>query len=241
MATFEGDSLRLREGLAFGSQEEIHRFLAQLVGRETITNATYFGFDIPVGGIRRDYLFTTYPETWASHYFAHQYQDIDPVIRHGMSGLLPFDWQNAPRNSAAIQRFFGEATEFGIGERGLSVPIRGASGDRALFSITSSLSRGEWRLFKREAVGSLILLAYQFHLAVLQHEKADTLLHRPLLSPREIEVLKWAAEGKTVWATSVILGLSEKTVRFYLANAAVKLNATNKTQAVAAALRLSLL
>ena len=56
------------------------------------------------------------------------------------------------------------------------------------------------------------------------------------LTPREREILKWAAEGKTSWEISVILDLSERTVKFHLIEASRKLNAVNRTAAVAKAL-----
>jgi LuxR family quorum sensing-dependent transcriptional regulator len=56
------------------------------------------------------------------------------------------------------------------------------------------------------------------------------------LTPREREILRWAADGKTAWETSVILDLSERTVKFHLIEASRKLNAVNRTSAVAKAL-----
>lgn len=53
------------------------------------------------------------------------------------------------------------------------------------------------------------------------------------LTPREKEVLLWAARGKTSWETAVLLDLSEKTVKFYLGNARNRLAVQNKTHAVA--------
>ncbi|MFP7675522.1 helix-turn-helix transcriptional regulator [Marivita sp. S0852] len=53
------------------------------------------------------------------------------------------------------------------------------------------------------------------------------------LTPREKEVLQWAARGKTSWETAVLLDLSEKTVKFYLSNARKRLAVQNKTHAVA--------
>lgn len=241
MATFKDDTLRLEEGLSFSALDEARSFLHELVGRETITNATYFGLSLPWADQKEGCLITTYPQAWAEHYFARSYHTIDPVISLGMAGILPFDWDQTPQGSQRIRDFFSEAAEFGVGRRGVSVPIRGAVGDRALFSVTSSLTASEWRLFKREALGDLMMVAFQFHQAVIQHKRFGGVPSRPQLAPRELEVLKWAAAGKSIWDTSVILGLSERTVQFYLRNAATKLNATNKTQAVAEALRLSLL
>src|SRR5262245_24315384 len=58
-----------------------------------------------------------------------------------------------------------------------------------------------------------------------------------LLSARELDCLKWTAEGKTAWEASVILGISERTVRFHLYAAREKLKCATTTQAVAKAVR----
>lgn len=57
------------------------------------------------------------------------------------------------------------------------------------------------------------------------------------LTTRERDVLTWVAEGKSDWEIGVILGLSESTVRFHVDNARRKLNAANRTHAVARFLR----
>lgn len=53
------------------------------------------------------------------------------------------------------------------------------------------------------------------------------------LTPREREVLIWAARGKTAWETAKLLELSERTVKAYISSACVSLGAQNKTHAVA--------
>jgi len=53
------------------------------------------------------------------------------------------------------------------------------------------------------------------------------------LTPRELEALLWAARGKSVGETAQLLGLSERTVKFFIQRACAKLNAQNKTNAVA--------
>jgi LuxR family quorum sensing-dependent transcriptional regulator len=61
------------------------------------------------------------------------------------------------------------------------------------------------------------------------------------LSTREREVLQWAAEGKTEWEIGTILGLSEHTADKFIRSARSKLNAENRTHAVARAMRLGLI
>lgn len=57
-----------------------------------------------------------------------------------------------------------------------------------------------------------------------------------LLRFRERECLFWASLGKTAWETSVILGISRRTIEFHLANAIRKLGAANKHHATMIAL-----
>ena len=59
----------------------------------------------------------------------------------------------------------------------------------------------------------------------------------PKFTVREKETLKWAYEGKTAWEIGIILSISERTVKFHLNNIYQKLNVTNRSQAVAKAIR----
>ncbi len=55
----------------------------------------------------------------------------------------------------------------------------------------------------------------------------------PALTPRERDCLVLVAEGRSDWKISVLLRVSEATVRFHLNNARKKLGAVNRAQAVA--------
>ncbi len=63
----------------------------------------------------------------------------------------------------------------------------------------------------------------------------------PQLSTREINCLEWTAKGKTSWEISIILGISESTVVYHIRNSIAKLHAANRTQAVAIAVKKSLI
>jgi LuxR family quorum-sensing system transcriptional regulator SinR len=55
------------------------------------------------------------------------------------------------------------------------------------------------------------------------------------LTRRERETLAWIAAGKSYWEAAVILGISERTIRHFMANARMKLDVVNNAQAVAEA------
>jgi DNA-binding CsgD family transcriptional regulator len=57
------------------------------------------------------------------------------------------------------------------------------------------------------------------------------------LTPREREVLSWVAEGKTAWEIGEILNIAKRTVDEHIKNTCRKLDAVNRPQAVAIAVR----
>jgi len=57
------------------------------------------------------------------------------------------------------------------------------------------------------------------------------------LTQRERECLAWAARGKSMEATGMILGVTPRAVKFHLDNARANLGAESLPQAVAIALR----
>lgn len=61
------------------------------------------------------------------------------------------------------------------------------------------------------------------------------------LSKKELEILSWARQGKTVWEISVIQAVSPSTVKFHLGRIYAKLQVSNRAQAVGVALKRGLL
>jgi DNA-binding CsgD family transcriptional regulator len=62
-----------------------------------------------------------------------------------------------------------------------------------------------------------------------------------VLSARELEVLRWTAQGKTSIEIGSILTLSDHTINAYMNTAMKKLDCVNRTQLVAKAIRLKLI
>jgi LuxR family transcriptional regulator len=56
------------------------------------------------------------------------------------------------------------------------------------------------------------------------------------LTPKELEILKWAREGKTAWEIGLIKEVSEATVKHHFKSIYAKLGVTNRAQAVGEAL-----
>lgn len=116
----------------------------------------------------------------------------------------------------------------------------GRTGETAWFGLTLAKDTPEPESAFNSAVSGLRSLAQNFHTRILRlhnvaHAEAKT------MSIRELDCLKWTAAGKTAWEASIIMGISERTVRFHLNAAREKLGCATTTQAVAKAVSQSLI
>jgi DNA-binding CsgD family transcriptional regulator len=107
--------------------------------------------------------------------------------------------------------------------RGGETAILGFSYDPALCDPESD---------EAPSLAELKILGEYFHNHMLRRNGIDT-AEALVVSARELDCLRWIAAGKSAWESSVILGISERTVRFHLNSAREKLNCTTTTQAVA--------
>jgi LuxR family transcriptional regulator, quorum-sensing system regulator BjaR1 len=179
-----------------------------------------------------------WPDEWAARYREHNYVHNDPVIRQVRRATRPFMWAEAPigAHDTVAKNIMNEATDFGLVD-GFAVPIYTTHGFQAIVTFGAS----ELQLDKSEqaALHLVAIYAHQAIRSLLPNSGKDNSYWKleKQLSLREIECLKWIAAGKTAYEISVITGISDRTVEHYIANSMRKLNATNRAQAVAEALR----
>jgi len=196
-----------------------------------------------VRGLTKDghFLRLTYSDDWISRYFAEDYFKVDPVVEEGTRAFMPFSWTDLDWSARRRREFSEDATGHSVGISGMSVPIRGPDGQHALFSVSASENPQEWDKLMQSEKHDLHLIAHHVHHAMIKAESAGAPIEIVKLSTRERDVLQWAAVGKTTDETASILGIAERTVRVYLDTARHKLNAGNRTHAVARALCLGLI
>jgi DNA-binding CsgD family transcriptional regulator len=219
---------------------DLERLFTHLAIQYGLSSIAYLATGVGRGkDLREPIVVTTYSPAWIERYKAQDYVAIDPVVQMGMRRILPVDWSDFRLLGQQIHNFFGEATEFGVGRQGLSIPVHGRYGDRGLFSVTCDLGDRAWRNERRIYMRDFQVLAVHLHAMLLRLEVGQ--IEAIPLSPRERECLRWIAEGKTAWECAVILGLSVNTVRCYLESARYKLAATSNTHAVAKAIKADLL
>jgi LuxR family quorum-sensing system transcriptional regulator SolR len=183
-------------------------------------------------------IFNTYPTAWWDLYQRKGYLQIDPTVRHGLISNTPILW-NA-ETFASAPEMWEDAQAHGL-RHGWAQPAQDLRGTTGMIS----LSRSEQTLNKSELEfnGTRMQQVTQMLLVGITDFVLPKLLPESLakLTPREKEVLRWTADGKTSYEIGRILIISIATVNFHINNAISKLDATNKTQAVVKAALLGLL
>jgi DNA-binding CsgD family transcriptional regulator len=112
-----------------------------------------------------------------------------------------------------------------------------AVGRRYFFMMSALASEFHTISISRFYLAAMEFVERRFFEAV--NDNAEIIpLRKKRLSGRELECLRWAAEGKTTDVIATILGISGHTVNLYFQSAIDKLSAVNRTQAVAKAMRM---
>lgn len=160
----------------------------------------------------------------------------DPVMRRLKRLSTPFVYDQSmyvDEDAADIwevQAFFGYKT-------GIAMALHLPGGRHFLMGVDR-----DQPLPRDETVVTRLMADLQL-LAVHAQETAVRLLvpqgvevqYLPKLTDREIEILKWTAEGKSAWAVGQILNISEHNVKYHIKRILTKLAVGSKHQAAAKA------
>jgi DNA-binding CsgD family transcriptional regulator len=182
------------------------------------------------------YAALTYDPEWVTRYVEEDYARIDPVVQGCYQRFHPVDWKRLDWSSPRARAFMGEAADAGVGNQGLSIPIRGPNGQFALFTASSRSTDREWETYSRCNVGDLILVAHFINQKVLELDNGTDVQKSASLSPREVDTLSLLAMGYSRAQAADSLSISEHTLRVYIESARFKLAAQNTTHAVAKAI-----
>ncbi|ODT74411.1 MAG: hypothetical protein ABS76_37145 [Pelagibacterium sp. SCN 64-44] len=174
---------------------------------------------------------SNYDREWQQRYRASNYFSIDPVVSQARRTMRPTNWSinDRSRLDENGRRVFDEAADFGI-VSGVAIPIRGSFGRTAILALASDDPNAA-RIGVRDAAFAATAVTVM-HVNLQRLAQTTELATAALLSPREQTCLIWASFGKTYSETAAMLGITEKTVRFYLERAREKLGASNTTHAV---------
>lgn len=209
--------------------------------------AKYLDFEYCAYGMRaawpitrpKVYLFNNYPTAWQTRYQDANYLKIDPTVQHCSQSQKPLLWQDDV--FASHNEFWQDAQAAGlrVGWAQSSLDIQGGG-------CMLTLSRSRENLSCQELENKLTRMRWLVNITHQCVKRAiapsyATSIGSATLTRREVEVLKWTADGKTSNEISDILFISTDTVNFHVKNAVCKLSVPNKTAAVVRAYMLGLL
>ncbi len=209
--------------------EALHRVVAR------------FGFEgLFVGGIRADpnqsvtdlVIAAQCPAEFLEVYASRDYVRFDPTLQRALRSARPFEW-TASRYDKEEPRLVGLVqllADFRF-SRGFIVPIHGPGGCEAGVGLA-----GEDIDLTTKTKPSIQLRALYAFERIRQLASAKFEEKSPL-TRREREVLAWSAQGKSASEIGEILNVDKRTVDEHAQTALRKLGATNRTQAVALAIR----
>lgn len=187
------------------------------------------------------YAVTTYEPVWVDQYLGNDYARIDPVVQACLRRFHPIDWKRLDWSGKSTQNFMHEAIDAGVGNQGFSVPIRGPSGQFALFTVSGRETDENWSKYTQDYARSLILASHYVNQKALELELGSDEDDIVSLSPRETDALTLLALGFSRAQAANSLSISEHTLRVYIESARFKLAAMNTTHAVARAMNQGLL
>ncbi|MEM0990952.1 MAG: LuxR family transcriptional regulator [Pseudomonadota bacterium] len=232
---------------AFGDIIEIIRdvydvdhvcYYAQSLGLDARSRDDYFIGSLPkVGGQLRHagrmVAAMSYSADWMSRYMEANFAQSDPVLLEASQRFDPVDWSMV--DWEGDRQFFDEAVDFGLGNQGYSVPVRGPGGQFAIFNINKTCSADTWAAYLKENRTDMMLLAHFTHQQVLKVAGLEHAHPTRPLSNREKDAVRLIADGLSRGKAAERLGISENTFRVYIDSARHKLGALNIPHAVALA------
>ena len=236
MKAWQEDQLQALHSIK--DDKELFKTLLFLARELEFENCAY-GLRIPLPlSNPKTMMVNSYPADWQNQYQERNYLAVDPTVHLAMRSLAPIIWTDNLFTKA--RELWEEAHAHGL-RYGWAQSIHDFNGAVGLLT----LSRSDNPITEAELMEKRFKISWLTQIGHLR--MADLLTPKLMpeinvqLSNREIEVLRWTADGKTSNEISRILKISERTVNFHISNIVTKLNASNKISATIKAALLGLI
>ncbi|MGF6490283.1 autoinducer binding domain-containing protein [Pseudomonas frederiksbergensis] len=201
-------------------------------------NFCAFSITSQVRGIRRHTInLNNYPTAWNTKYEKEHFSEVDPILAHCTHSELPILWQEEIFCKTPTLR---QAQKQQGLRYGWSQSVHDKNGLCSMLSLARShCPITTYELYKN--LGYALFISRHLHELVAKELPAPSKPGTVHLSSREIEVLKYSADGKTADEVAIILNLSPSTVQFHIRGAIRKFGVNNKIAAVIRAARVGVI
>jgi len=176
---------------------------------------------------------TSQGEDFFNDFDRYGFVEIDPVLEYSVSVERIFSWSSRRLQRDAEEKRLLDYLHSVPLARGLVIPLPRTRGRVSTINLTSSLEAK----YNAETVDfvSIIVRVAMMRAESLGLSKFDAQarLVDADLSLRQIEVLNWAAQGKSNWDIAMITGQSKRAVDYHMSEILRKLKVTTRVQAIA--------
>ncbi len=208
--------------------------------------ASDLGFEYCAYGMRtplpmsnpRLVMLNNYSAEWQQRYAQENYLMVDPTVAHGMKSVMPLIWAEPVFEASRPMWEDAHAHGLKVGWAQSSYNALGVGGLLTLARSNEALTTVELRQNSAN-MSWLVQAAHEGMSRILDAKRPPEKL--VALTAREVEVLRWTADGKTSGEIGQIMNIAERTVNFHVNNSLEKLGAVNKTACVIKAAMLRLL
>lgn len=166
----------------------------------------------------------------------------DPVIKHCINSNMPLIWDQKSFKSRQEKQFYTTAQAYGL-QRGIALPIHGAHAEFGILNLIHKPLAAPSQQALDEIVTDWALIRDYVFESSKKFTPLETqdVTEKKLLTPREIQCLQLAAEGKSSWEMAIICECAETTVNFHLLNARKKFKVKTRQQAIVKAMQLGIM
>lgn len=193
------------------------------------------------------FFISNYPQAWQEEYLANNYHQRDPVVLSGLKRTSPFCWDE--NITFRLSEIFMQSRAYNI-VNGVTFVLHDHLNNVAMLSLVTDNTvepSEQLRMHSASLQMVLIDISEQTHrllampLTHLSVGPAQPHCNRLAFTSREYEVLYWAGMGKTYENIAIILGITERTVKFHMANLVRKMGVRNARQAIRLGVELKLI
>jgi len=225
--------------------EKIHLASDAALLRSAMTESfSLLGYDHFIIGIdarSRDELgnvptLTSLPDHIVKHYIAENFAECSPALAYIWSGDEPYQW-----SGGNYRTFYGSAFERRYTDyyrsipvlSGIAIPLSRASGRVSAITVTAhaDIEHGPDAPRRVAAIAKVAMMKAAL-LGISRDDSQAALLDADL-STRQVEILQWAARGKSNTDIAVITGQSKRAVDYHVSEILRKLKVSSRAQAVA--------
>jgi len=182
---------------------------------------------------------TNWPELFMLDYERRRWADVDPTLARAARADGAFRWSVQDIHPDRRQRDYMEFLTRTPLRGGFALPLSRLPGTVSSVSVECHHDQvfAEWVPHALAVIANCAALKAEVLGLCRVKASVDESVHVRRLSGTQLEILKWAAGGKSNGDIALIINLSERVVKYHISECLKKLGVATRSQAVAVLIR----